>query len=260
MKLFFREYGEGRPFIILHGILGISDNWITFARRMAKHSFRVIIPDHRNHGQSPHHYAINYYALVDDLVELIEENGLEMPVIMGHSMGGKVAMRYALENPDLVDRLIVVDTSLRTYVRFNYHQRLIDAMLSVDFDAVRSRQEAGDHLAGKVESQRIRQFLLKNLHRKEDGRLGWRINLEAISDNLDSMYDGIFYSARFERPALFIRGGDSDYIIDEDFPAIDESFPQAQIETIAGGTHWVHADAPEEFYGMVTSFLDVTGS
>ena len=145
-------------------------------------------------------------------------------------------------------------------MRFNYHQRMIDAMLSVDFDTVKSRQEAEDHLAGKVESLRIRQFLLKNLHWKENGRLGWRNNLEAISDNLDSMYDGIFYSSRFEKPALFIRGGDSDYIVDDDFPAIDANFPQAQIETIAGGTHWVHADAPEEFYKIVASFLGVTGA
>ena len=255
MQLFHRAYGEGRPFIILHGILGISDNWVSFARRMAENDFRVIIPDQRNHGRSPHHYAFNYYALVDDLAEFIEENNIENPVIMGHSMGGKVAMRYALENPALVERLIVVDTSPRTYFRADHHQKLIDAMLAVNFNEVSTRQEVEDILARQIGNERIRLFLMKNLYRKEKNKLGWRSNLAAIGDNLDSIYDGVFYTTRYNKPALFIRGGKSDYILDDDFPAIYENFPFAEIQTIDEGTHWVHADAPEEFYEKVSSFL-----
>jgi len=170
-------------------------------------------------------------------------------------MGGKVAMRFALENPEKVKKLIVVDTSLRTYVRFNYHQNLIDTMLSVDFDLVSSRNDVEEILMKKIEDERIVQFLSKNLYWKEKNRLGWRLNLDAIGNNLENMYDGVFFSTRYERPTLFIRGGMSDYIIDPDLPAIYENFPEAKVETIETGTHWVHADAPEEFYRIVKNFL-----
>ena len=146
MDLFFREYGQGQPVVILHGLLGISDNWVAFSRRLAGEGFRVLIPDQRNHGHSPHHPVLNYYALTDDLSEFIARHQLENPVLIGHSMGGKVAMRYTLENPETVKKLVVVDTSLRAYYRFNYHLRLIDAMLAVDFDKIVTRQEVEKQL------------------------------------------------------------------------------------------------------------------
>jgi pimeloyl-ACP methyl ester carboxylesterase len=256
MDLFYREYGEGKPLIILHGLLGVSDNWVGFGRKIAGKGYRVLIPDQRNHGHSPHHPVLNYYALTDDLAEFIEKRKLEKPVILGHSMGGKVAMRYTLEHNSTVDKLIVVDTSLRTYVRFNYHLKLIDAMLSIDFREVRSRREVGKMLSEKVSETRIVNFLMKNLFWKEKKKLGWRPNLEAISLNIDSMYDGVFFSTRFNQPALFIRGGKSDYVQEEDYPAIYQNFPQAEIKTISSGTHWVHADEPNEFYRQVTDFLN----
>jgi pimeloyl-ACP methyl ester carboxylesterase len=255
MNLHFRKYGSGKPLIILHGIFGISDNWVSFGKRISELGFEVYILDQRNHGRSPHHYAFTYYALVDDLVEFIEQQGLEDPVILGHSMGGKVAMRYTLENPDDVSALVVVDTSMRTYVSHTYHLALIDAMKSVDFSTVKSRQEVEEFLSTLIDSKRIVQFLMKNLFWKEKEVLGWRINLEAIDLNLDSMYDGVFYSTVFSRPALFVRGGRSDYIIEEDIPAIKKNFNNMDLATIDEGTHWVHADAPEEFYGYVSDFL-----
>lgn len=255
MELFFREYGKGRPLIILHGILGISDNWVSFARRISHLGYRCLVPDQRNHGHSPHHRVLNYYALSDDLSEFISHHQLEQPVILGHSMGGKTAMRYTLENPDNVHKLIVVDTSLRTYVRFQYHQRLIDAMRSLDIKSLTSRQLAEDALSDKIDDERIVQFLLKNLHWKEKTKLAWRPNLEAISENLENMYDGVFFSSRYTGPVLFIRGGLSDYIIDQDLPAIYENFPDARVETIESGTHWVHADAPDEFFRLIRGFL-----
>jgi esterase len=255
MELFYREYGEGKPMIILHGLLGISDNWVAFARRLSDEGFRIFVPDQRNHGQSPHHPVLNYYALTDDLAEFIETHKIESPVILGHSMGGKVAMRYTLEHPEAVDRLIVADTSLRTYFTFHYHLKLMDAMQSVDFSQVFTRQEVEEKLAAKIQDPRLVQFLMKNLFWKEKGKLGWRPNLQAISYHVDSMYDGVFYSTKFEKPALFIRGGKSDYILDEDIPVIRQSFPDAQIKTIENGTHWVHADEPEEFYRLVLDFL-----
>ena len=255
MELFYREYGHGQPLIILHGLLGISDNWAGIARNLAGEGFRVLVPDQRNHGHSPKHPVLNYYALTDDLSEFIESNQLENPVILGHSMGGKVAMRYTLEHPGMVSRLIVVDTSLRTYVRFNYHLKLIDAMLAIDFGQVQSRQEVKKLLSEKIREERLVQFLVKNLYWKEKGRLDWRPNLQAISYHVDSMYDGVFYSTRFDKPALFIRGGKSDYVLDEDFPAIYQNFPQASVATIEQGTHWVHADEPGEFYRILVEFL-----
>jgi esterase len=255
MELFYREYGDGKPMIILHGLLGISDNWVGFARRLSEQGFKIFIPDQRNHGQSPHHPVLNYYALTDDLAEFFETHKLEKPVILGHSMGGKVAMRYTLEHPADVDRLIVVDTSLRTYFKFNYHLKLIDAMLSVDFSQAKTRQEVETKLAEKIQDPRLVQFLIKNLFWKEKGKLGWRPDLQAISYHVDSMYDGVFYSTKFERPALFVRGGKSDYILEEDIPVIRQSFPEATVKTIENGTHWVHADEPEEFYSIVLDFL-----
>jgi pimeloyl-ACP methyl ester carboxylesterase len=170
-------------------------------------------------------------------------------------MGGKVAMRYTLENPKDVRALIIVDTSMRTYTSHTHHRGLIDAMKSVDFSKISSRRDVGNILSAKIKSKRIVQFLMKNLFWKEKHLLGWRINLEAIDLNLDAMYDGVFYSTIFNKPALFVKGGESDYIIEEDIPVIKKSFNNMDLVTIANGTHWVHADAPEEFYGHVSNFL-----
>ncbi|MCK9399679.1 MAG: alpha/beta fold hydrolase [Bacteroidales bacterium] len=255
MDLFYREYGEGQPIVILHGLLGISDNWVGIARKIAEEGYRVLIPDQRNHGQSPQHPVFNYYALTDDISEFIETKSLDKPIILGHSMGGKVAMRYTLENPNSVSRIIIVDTSLRTYVRFDYHLKFIDAMLSVDFSRSGSRQEVEKVLSEKISDERLVQFLLKNLYWKEKNLLAWRPNLQAISYHIEAMYDGVFYSTRFEKPALFIRGGKSDYILEEDYTAIYQNFPQAIIRTIENGTHWVHADEPAEFYRLLLEFL-----
>lgn len=255
MELFYREYGKGQPLIILHGLLGISDNWVAFSRKLSEEGFHIFIPDQRNHGQSPHHPVLNYYALTDDLAEFIDTHHIVKPVILGHSMGGKVAMRYTLEHPSSVEKLIVVDTSLRTYYRFNYHLKLIDAMLSIDFNLSKTRAEVEAKLREKIQDERLILFLLKNLYWKERGKLGWRPNLQAIGYHVDSMYDGVFYSTKFVKPALFIRGGKSDYILDEDIPAIQQNFPQAEIITIDNGSHWVHADEPELFYSIVNEFL-----
>ena len=255
MELHYRKYGTGKPLIILHGIFGISDNWVTFGKRIAGLGYCVYVLDQRNHGHSQHHHAFNYYALTEDLAEFCEQHEIHMPVILGHSMGGKVAMRYTLENPGDVSALIVVDTSMRTYVSHTYHRQLIDAMKSVDFSEVKSREDVEKHLAHLIDSPRIRKFLMKNLFWKEKSLLAWRINLDAIDLNLDSMYDGVFYSTIFNKPALFVRGGKSDYIIEEDIPDIKKNFPNMDLATIAKGTHWVHADDPEAFFNIVSSFL-----
>ncbi len=257
MKLFFRRYGEvgNQPLIILHGIFGNSDNWVSYGKRIADEGFDVIIPDQRNHGLSPHSDVFNYLAMTDDLVELIESENIHQPIILGHSMGGKVAMLFTLEYPELVKKLVVVDISLKAYGVRSQHLRFIEAMQSVDFTIYKSRQAIDDFLKQQIKEMRIRQFLMKNLHWREKDNLEWRLNLEGIGNNLDQMFDAIDTSVVFDNPALFIRGGASDYILAEDYPDIRTNFPQAEIITIEAASHWVHAEAPEQFYLLTSGFM-----
>ncbi len=257
MKLFFRRYGEvgNQPLIILHGIFGNSDNWVSYGKRIADEGFDVIIPDQRNHGLSPHSDVFNYLAMTDDLVELIESENIHQPIILGHSMGGKVAMLFTLEYPELVKKFVVVDISLKAYGVRKQHLRFIEAMQSVDFNIYKSRQAIDDFLKQQIKEMRIRQFLMKNLHWREKDNLEWRLNLDGIGSNLDQMFDAIDTSVVFDNPTLFIRGGASDYILPEDYPHIRANFPQAEIITIEGASHWVHAEAPEQFYLLTSGFM-----
>jgi len=256
MQLFFRKFGEGKPLIILHGLFGISDNWVSFAKKIADLGFEVYIPDQRNHGQSPHSPVFNYLALVDDLFEFIDEHELEEAVILGHSMGGKVAMRFALENPQFLSKLIVVDISLRAYEARPHHKNVIRAMKQVDFNKITTRKQVEEILMESIKDPKVRLFVMKNLHRIENTHFEWRLNLDAICDHLDQMFDGIDIPEPFMQPSLFIRGGASDYVMDHDIPPINKAFPNNQLHTIEGATHWVHAEAPELFYKYVTEFLE----
>ncbi len=256
MQLFHRHFGEkgDQPVIILHGIFGISDNWVTYGKRLAMEGFEVFIPDQRNHGQSPHSENFNYLALTDDLFDFIDEHGIEDPILLGHSMGGKVVMRFALENPLLVSKLIVVDITLKTYGSRKQHKIIIEAMQSVDLTKVKSRREVDELLASRIPELRIRQFIMKNLYRLEKDRFEWRINIKGIMENLDQLFDGIETISKFEKPALFVKGGASDYILLEDYGQIRYNFPNAEIITIADASHWVHVEAPERFYQLTMGF------
>ena len=254
MKLFYRHYGEGPPLVILHGIFGLSDNWVSIGKKLAE-KFSVYIPDQRNHGQSPHSDAFDYDVLSGDLEEFIRTHELENPVLIGHSMGGKVVMKYALENPEPINRLVVVDMSPRKYSPRLFHQKMIAAMLSVDFAATDSRTEIEEQLALSIPQPSIRQFMLKNLYRPERSTLAWRPNLEAISNNLAEVFEAIVSSNPYLGPSLFVRGGESDYITDSDRPAIKLLFPNSSIETIAGASHWVHSDKPDELCALFSWFL-----
>lgn len=256
MQLFFRKFGQGKPLIILHGLFGISDNWVSFGKKIAELGYEVYIPDQRNHGQSPHSPVFNYLALVDDLFEFIDEHDLEEAVVLGHSMGGKVAMRFALENPQFLSKLIVVDISLRAYQARPHHKNIIRAMKEVDFSQVSSRKQVEKILIQRIQDPKIRLFVMKNLHRIDAANFEWRLNLDAICDHLDQMFDGIDITEPFTKPSLFIRGGASDYVMDKDIPPINKAFPDNRLYTIEGATHWVHAEAPELFYQYVKEFLN----
>jgi pimeloyl-ACP methyl ester carboxylesterase len=254
MKLFYRQFGEGQPVIILHGIFGISDNWVTIGRRLAE-KFEVFILDQRNHGQSPHSDTFNYYSMVEDLYEFIVDRQLTNPILIGHSMGGKVAMHFALEHPHRVDKLIVVDMSVRAYPARQQHMEILNTMLSVDFDSIKSREEVEKIIISEIKSSKVSQFILKNLYRIGKARLAWRPNVEDIYNNIENVFEGIDLPYSSGVPALFVRGGDSDYVPDEDFDLILKKFPNAQFETIKNAGHWVHADAPDELCMEFSKFL-----
>lgn len=266
MEMYYRELGEGPPLVIIHGLYGSSDNWMKTAKALSGR-FRVYAVDLRNHGRSPHSDVHNYEAMRDDLLELLDKLSVEKASLLGHSMGGKVAVCFAGHYPDRVEQLIVADISPVSYSVTGrqsggraYHAGVLEAMRSIDVDSVESRAEADRKLSGKVENRRIRQFLLKNLKRKEDKSFGWRINLDVLIRELDNIMDGINESCPgfpipvTGFPVLFIRGERSPYIKDEDFPAIRKIFPQAEITTLPGAGHWLHAEKPGEFVKRILGF------
>ena len=254
MKLFFRQFGQGQPVIILHGLFGLSDNWVSIGKRIAE-KFAVYIPDQRNHGQTAHSATFSYPAMTDDLLEFIEEYNLLNPIVIGHSMGGKVAMNFALDHPSLLNQLVVIDISPGRYPARSIHSDIIKAMLAINLQMLTSRSQVELLLQNTLPDNRVRQFILKNLYYLAPKVLAWRPNLEAISNNLDQIFDGIPEGRQFNKPALFVKGGLSDYIKSADEVLIYEMFPQAIIKTIPSATHWVHADAPMELCRLLSASL-----
>ncbi|QOI96857.1 MAG: alpha/beta fold hydrolase [Flammeovirgaceae bacterium] len=251
MELFYREYGSGRPLIILHGLMGSSDNWLPQAKMLGEH-YHVYVVDQRNHGQSPHSEEFNYHVLQEDIHAFIHQHNLNNPVILGHSMGGKAAMNFALAYPDKLSALIVVDIAPKAYeVRHDY---IVEGLKAVPIDTIQSRNEADEALSQHVASPAVRQFLLKNLMRKPQGGFAWRINLEVIDKNLETIGGTLLHEDIFEKPTLFIRGSKSDYILDEDRPGIKKIFPNSTLVTLDTG-HWVQAEKPAEFVEVVLNFL-----
>lgn len=254
MKLFYRELGQGQPIIIMHGIFGSSDNWLTQARILSE-QYRVISLDLRNHGQSPHDETFDYPSMANDLLLFIKENNLENPIVIGHSMGGKVAMNFAVAHPEMLERLIVVDISPRAYNLEHYV--IINGLKSVPINTISSRNEADTALAAFVPEPDVRQFLLKNLQRKPEGGFSWKINLPVIDKNLSNIGLDLQFKGTFDKPTLFIRGGRSKYVRDEDMTHIQEVFPKATLETLDTG-HWVQAEKPKEFVEVVQKWLQTS--
>jgi pimeloyl-ACP methyl ester carboxylesterase len=255
MNLFFRKSGSGQPLIILHGLFGISDNWTTLAKKLSDH-FTVYAVDLRNHGQSPHSDQWKYWIMAEDVLELIENEKLKNVILLGHSMGGKVAMYLALDSPQLISKLIVSDIAPRKYPVGN--QDVVDALLKVHPEKLASRKEAEDILAKDLKDNSTIQFLLKNLYWNEspDGtkKLDWRFNLPVISKNLAAVSEATDEPAGSDIETLFINGEKSNYVTKEDEAEIKRVFPRAIIKTIAGAGHWVHADKPDEFFDAVMQF------
>jgi esterase len=253
MNLHFEAVGEGRPLIILHGLLGSADNWRSMSRRLGAH-YKVLAVDLRNHGRSPHSDIFDYDVMVADLREFVEQQALTRIMLLGHSIGGKVAMQFAIDYSEQVDRLVIVDIGPKPYEPSQRY--ILEALRSLDLTRCKSFADVDAALAADVSSESLRQFLLKNLARDENGRLRWKVHLEAIYRNYDKLARGLAPERSFDKPTLFIRGGRSNYIEDDDALLIRQIFPGAEIATLPDAGHWIHVDAPEEFFQTVLNFLN----
>ncbi len=254
MKLFHQAYGEGPPLIILHGLLGASGNWHTLSRKVFSEKFTVYTLDLRNHGRSPHDPVFDFASMTADVYAFIAEEGLGTAHVLGHSMGGKVAMWLALKHPALVSRLIVADMAPRAYPP--HHMHILNALKGLDLPSFGARQEIDAALAEHINEVGVRQFLLKNLASQGSGQYRWKMNLDVIYANYARINEGIETDLQFNGPALFVKGGRSNYITNKDVPQIQQLFPTAEIEELPNAGHWVHAEAPQAFAAMVMSFLE----
>ena len=252
MKLFFRESGHGDPLVILHGLFGSSDNWYTVAKKFAE-TRKVYLVDQRNHGQSPHSDEFDYKVLSEDLREFVDDHRLQAPVILGHSLGGKTAMNFAVKYPDKISKLIVVDIIPKTYPV--HHDRILDGLNAIALDQLTSRQDADRILSQFVVDPGERQFLLKNLSRTSDGKFSWKANITAIENHIIEIGEGMQYPGTFDKPALFVVGSRSNYYSRGDELITEKIFPRAKWITLNTG-HWVQAEDPEAFGNAVLQFLD----
>lgn len=245
--------GQGEPLIIMHGVFGMGDNWQSLGRKWAE-QFEVHLLDMRNHGKSPHDDEFSYDIMSEDLVEYLDELGINKAHILGHSMGGKTAMLFAVLNPDRVSKLIIADIAPKPYQP--HHEEILKALNSLDLPNIGSRGEAEEQFSTQIEDKGTRQFLLKSLYWKEKGLLDWRFNLKVIENEILKVGDGLVANAIFYGPCIFVRGGNSWYIKDEDEDQILEHFPNSSLATIEGAGHWLHAEKPREFFETVNAFLN----
>jgi esterase len=252
MHLHFESYGEGKPLIILHGLFGSLDNWRTLSRIFAR-SLQVLALDQRNHGRSPHSDTFNYHVMAEDVHDFMLQHGLQSASLLGHSMGGKTAMQFAVKYPAMVAKLIVVDIAPRAYPPG--HDDIFAALSALEVRTLRTRQEANAILATALPDETLRQFLLKNLERASTGGFQWRIHLEGLRNNYEEILKEVKANSQFDNPALFISAGNSGYIQEEDIPGIKALFPHAQVVTIPDVGHWLHVEAPQVFGKTVLDFL-----
>ncbi|PKR80213.1 alpha/beta hydrolase [Brumimicrobium salinarum] len=250
MKLNYKKYGKGKPFVILHGLFGSSDNWHTHGKRLADY-YSVYLLDQRNHGDSDWSNEFNYDLMAEDLHEFVQQHNLEEIILMGHSMGGKTAMRFAQLYPDMVEKLIVVDMGVKEYPIS--HDGIIDGLKSLDLDKITSRSEANKQLESTIKVGAIRQFLLKNLNREDQNSFSWKINLPVLEEKLPEIVKAL-PNIETMLDVLFISGGQSDYVLAEDHQSIRNIFPLAEFYCIESAGHWIHAEAPEEFMEQVLKF------
>lgn len=253
MLLHSNIIGVGKPFVILHGFLGMSDNWKTLGRQFSEQGFQVHLVDQRNHGRSFHNDNFNYEVLAEDLKQYCDANNLEDIILLGHSMGGKTAMLFSTLYQELVSKLIIADISPRFYPI--HHDSILNGLSALDFSTIKSRGEADTVLSNYVQDFGTRQFLLKNLYWVEKGQLGLRINLEVLKNEVAEIGEALPSYSVFEKDTLFLRGDRSEYIGIDDEIMITNHFSKAKVETISNAGHWLHAENPKDFFDAVMKFV-----
>lgn len=252
MKLNYKIFGEGNPLVILHGLLGSSDNWQTHAKKLAETN-KVYVVDQRNHGNSPHSDEHNYDLMCEDLVHLFADENLSNAILLGHSMGGKTAMLFAQNYSHLLQKLIVADMGMKAYPP--HHDLIFQGLYNVRVDECESRKEAEIRLSEFVTEESSKQFLLKNLYWKEPGKLAWKFNLDSLFNHLSEIMIAL-PDDKIDVQTLFIRGGKSNYVTDNDLPALHKLIPDLEVITMEGAGHWVHAENPELFLQIVKNFIE----
>ncbi len=250
--LYSKIEGDGKPFLIIHGFLGMSDNWKTLSTQFVQLGFQIHLLDMRNHGKSFHSDEFNYEVMVEDVKAYVDFHNLENITLLGHSMGGKIAMLFATLYPELIDKLIVADIGPKYYAP--HHQNILAALNAVDFSEKPSRAEVDEIISEYISDFGTKQFLLKNLYWVEPGQLGFRFNLRVFNDKISEIGAALPFENQFNKPTLFLRGDKSDYIQDSDFETIYHHFPESKILTIANAGHWLHAENPKDFYSEVGKF------
>jgi pimeloyl-ACP methyl ester carboxylesterase len=257
LHLHFRESGSGNALVILHGVFGSGDNWLTVSKHFTP-LYRVFLVDQRNHGRSPHADEFDYGILVEDLKDFADQNGLPVFDLIGHSMGGKVAMKFAAKYPERLSKLVVVDIAPRYYNP--HHQEILKALKAIDLKNIVTRQEAEDVMIPFIPELDVRQFLLKNLFRNSDGEFAWRINLPVLEKAIDQIGEALDSDQQINIPTLFIKGEKSRYISQIDEGQIATQFRFSRIVEIPGAGHWVQAEQPQLFADAVLEFLQHTNA
>ena len=254
MLLNYKKFGEGFPLVILHGLFGSLDNWQTIAKHLAE-KFQVYIIDQRNHGKSPHTDEFNYELLSNDLLEFFEQQQISKAHVIGHSMGGKAAMKFALDHTDKVEKLIIVDVAPVTYE--DRHSDVFAALFAANIHTTKSRDEIEKVLRTKLDNDETTvQFLLKGLSRDKTGEhFEWKFNLESLHKHYGEISQGVVSSTPFMNPTLFIKGQKSSYVNADGYAVIQELFPNNELVEIKGAGHWVHAEKQLEFITEVVKFL-----
>ncbi len=266
MELFYKKLGQGPPMIIIHGLYGSSDNWLSIGKALSD-NFTVYLVDQRNHGESPHNELHDYPSMRDDMIEFMDKHELSKATIIGHSMGGKTAVFLSESHPERIEVLVVIDIAPTKYEaetsgnQAETHKRIMDAMLEVDFSKAGSRDDVDEQLAKNIDSSRIRSFLLKNVVRNQDKSFQWKLNVPVLRQNLVEILAGL--DAKKYRggeeiagfPVLFIRGQKSDYISDDDILVIQQIYPMARITTLPDAGHWLHVEQPALLIKTIRYFL-----
>lgn len=264
MKLFFRQLGEGDPLIILHGLYGSSDNWMTVARHLSS-NFKVVVVDQRNHGRSPHSPDHTYKLMVDDLVELFNDLSVDKATIIGHSMGGKVAMLFTALFQSRVNSLVVADILPTSYTdeelgfdQVKVHGKILSAMQMLNPESISSRDQLDEALSKSIKDFAVRQFLLKNFRRNEQGTFSWTINVDALSKNLNALLSEVLPfegSSIIKTPTLFIKGQYSNYIHPKGEDELPKFFSNFDVVTVPSAGHWLHAENTEYFLRVLDEFF-----